>query len=191
MHARRIQSWGMLAVGLALGLALGGAMTIGVLIGKRSDSAAANLSSLGELKLKAMASHGSDTFAIATGAVDEEVDGLFTLDYLTGDLQCYVVNPKTGALGGWFKTNIAKDLSIEKGKKPNYLIVTGKLSIVGGYGNQRPAASLCYVADANTGEVACYTFPWAKAARAVGAIQAQEMKLVYKWKARSLELRDQ
>jgi hypothetical protein len=177
----------MLAIGLVVGLALGGGMTVGVLLERQTAS---GIQSLDSLKLKAMASHGSDTFAIATGPIDDEVEGLFTLDFLTGELQCFVVNSRAAAPGGWFKTNIAKDMSIEKGKKPNFLIATGQYTVRGSYGNARPAASLVYVADANTGEVAVYTFPWNKAAASAAAVQASEMRLVAKWKARSLELRE-
>lgn len=180
----------MLAAGLAVGLAIGGALSAGIWLGADSRGEQAALPNLGELKLQAMASHGAETFAIATGPVDEEVEGLYTLDFLTGDLQCYVINPRTGGLGGWFKTNIAKDLSPEKGKKPAYLIATGLLTPKGGsYGNFRPAGSICYVVDANTGEVAAYWFPWAKQASAQ-ASQYSDMKLLYKWKARALELRE-
>jgi hypothetical protein len=175
----------MLAVGLIVGLAIGGATTIGVLIGQRGQATTA-IPGLSELKLKAMASHGSDTFAIATGHVDEDVEGLYTLDFLTGDLQCFVINPRTGNFGGHFKTNVANVLSVEKGKKPSYLITTGSINVAGGYGGQRPAASICYVVDANTGEVAAFSFPWAKAATSAGAAQATEMRLVGKWKARNL-----
>jgi hypothetical protein len=173
------------AAGLALGLLIGGAVVVGLLLGQRGP-ATASIPGLGDLQLKAMASHGSDTFAIATGNVDEDVEGLFTLDFLTGDLQCFVVNPRNGTMGGWFKTNVASVLSIEKGKKPNYLLATGTINVAGGYGGARPAASLCYVVDANTGEVAAFSFPWAKAATSAGAAQAAPMRLVGQWKARNL-----
>jgi hypothetical protein len=186
--ARRVKSWSKLALGLVLGLAIGGAMTAGVLIGERQDSAV-GMPKWEDLHLKAMASHGADTFAIATGPVDDEVEGLFTLDFLTGDLQCFVPNPRTGGVGGWFKTNIANDMSIEKGKKPSYLIATGGFNFSMSTGNQRPANSLVYVADANTGEVACYTFPWNKSATSAGVAQATPMQLVGKWKARSVAIR--
>jgi len=175
----------MLAIGLIMGLAIGGATTVGVLLGQRGRPSA-TLPGWGDLQLKAAASHGSDTFAIATGHVDDDVEGLFTLDFLTGDLQCLVVNPRNGALGGWFKTNVASVLSVEKGKKPSYLLVTGTINVAGGYGGQRPAASLCYVADANTGEVAAFSFPWAKAMTSAGVAQANEMKLIGKWKVRNI-----
>lgn len=189
LRARRIKSWGLLAAGIFIGLTVGGALAIGIWVGGKSPDQVAASVGLGELKLKAMASHGAETFAIATGPIDEGIEGLFTLDYLTGDLQCYVINPRTGGLGGWFKTNIAKDLAVEKGKKPSYLIATGVLSASGGsYGSYRPAGCVCYVVDANTGEVAAYTFPWAKGASANNQTQASDMKLIYKWKARALAI---
>ena len=191
VRSRRWKSWGMLATGLVVGLAIGGALAAGVWLGNHASPDRPAIAGLEELKLKAMASHGAETFAIATGPIDDEVEGLFTLDYLTGDLQCYVMNARSGGLAGWFKTNIAKDLSPEKGKKPAYLLVTGMLTPKGGsYGSFRPAGSICYVVDANTGEVAAYWFPWAKQATAAQVAQASEMKLLYKWKARSLELRE-
>jgi hypothetical protein len=185
LRGRRIKAWGMLAIGIIVGLAIGGAATLGVLLGQRGSGVAA-VPGLGGLQLKAMASHGAETFAIATGHVDEDVEGLYTLDFLTGDLQCFVINPRNGAMGGWFKTNVAGVMSVEKGKKPSYLIATGGINVAGGYGGQRPAASLCYVVDANTGEVAAFSFPWAKAATSAGVAQATEMRLVGKWKARNI-----
>lgn len=179
----------MLAAGLVVGLAIGGAWSAGLWLGNGS-SHGGNMIGLEELKLRAMASHGGETFAIATGPVDDTVEGLFTLDYLTGDLQCFVFNPRTYQQGGIFRTNIAKDLAPEKGKKPSYLLVTGAISGSATYSNFKPAACVCYVVDANTGECAAYTFPWAKAAAGTGAVQAKEMSLIHKWKARSLELRE-
>jgi hypothetical protein len=185
---RRIKAWGMLAVGLALGLVIGGAVAAGLWIGKQGPQSVA-AATLQDLKLKAVASHGTDTFAIATGAVDEDVEGLYTLDFLTGDLNCFVINPRTGAFGGWFHANVANVLKVERGKKPSYLIATGMINASAGGGGGRPAASLCYVADANTGQVAAFTFPWVKAATASGVAQATEMRAIGPWKARNIDLR--
>jgi hypothetical protein len=178
----------MLACGLVIGLAIGGALSAGIWLGgARTDGAA--LPQLSELKLQAMASHGSETFAIATGPIDGDVEGLFTVDYLTGELQCFVINPRFGGLGGWFKTNIAASLEPAKGKKPSYLIATGVFNAKAGtYGNTRPAGCICYVVDANTGEAAAYSFPWSQNAGNTGVTQATDMKLIYKWKCRALDI---
>jgi hypothetical protein len=178
----------MLAMGLLLGLGLGGTLAGGIWIGKYSPDAVA-MAGLQDLRLKAVASHGTDTFAIATGAIDDELEGLYTLDFLTGDLNCFVINPRTGNFAGWFHANVANVLKVERGKKPSYLIATGLINATGGGGGGRPAASLCYVADANTGQVAAFTFPWVKAATSAGAAQATEMRALGPWKARNVDLR--
>jgi len=176
-----------LAVGLVLGLSIGGAVVVGVLVGQRNSAAA--LPGFEELRLKATATHGGETFAVATGHVDEDVEGLFTLDFLTGDLQCFVVNLRTRSIGGLFRTNVTAALNAEKGKKPNYLLVTGDAASIGNVGGQRPAAALCYVVDANSGDVAAFSFFWNKSAMSSGTPQPGEMLLVGKWQARNVNLR--
>jgi hypothetical protein len=160
-------------------------MTAGVVIGTRAETG--HEAALAELKLKAAATHGGETFAIATGSIDGEIDGLFCLDYLTGDLSCYVVSPRRKGWAGLFKTNIVKDLPIEKGKKPAYVMVTGRINI---RGNPNTPQTLVYVADANTGVWACYSFTWAKGAESAGITQAQPMVLVAGAKARELTIRE-
>jgi hypothetical protein len=187
LRGRRIKAWGMLTIGLTIGLAIGGGVGVGLWMGQRG-SAPANFPGLADLHLKAMASHGSDTFAIATGPIDDDVEGLFTLDFLTGDLSCYVINPRNGLMGGMFKANVANVLKVEKGKKPAYLMVTGTIQVAGTAGGQRPAASLCYVCDANSGDIAAFSFPWVKAATNVGVAQASDMRLVGTWKTRMRDL---
>ena len=188
VRLRRRRAWGMLAAGVAIGLAVGGALAAGVAIGRHSDSA--TVAALGEVRLKAMAAQGNDNFVIATGVIDDEVEGLYTLDSLTGDLQCFVVNPRNGALGGWFKTNVAKDLTTEGSKKPSFLLVTGTIQTQGASGNQRPAGSLCYVVDASTGNAAAYSFLWGKAMVAQGVTQSAPMITVGKWKTRTVGVRE-
>jgi hypothetical protein len=189
-RVRRFRSWLLVGSGLFLGLAIGGALATGVYLGSRTQASSDSL--LAELRLKAMASHGAETFAIATGAIDEEAEALFTLDFLTGDLQGFVLNPRTGKQSGWFKTNVAKDLPVEKGKKPSYLLVTGQMNWAAANigGNTRPADSLVWVADANTGVFAAYTIPWTRALSVSVVPQAQPMSLLFAGKARTLEIRE-
>ena len=185
---RRRRAIGLLAAGVTIGLAVGGALALGTAMGRRADTAAAP--ALGDLRLRAMAAQGNENFAVATGVIDDEVEGLYTLDFLTGDLQCFVVNPRNGALGGWFKTNVAKDLPPEGSKKPGYLLVTGTIQTQGASGNQRPAGSLCYVVDANSGNAAAYSFLWGKAMVAQGVTQSAPMITVGKWKTRAVGVRE-
>src|SRR5687768_13338835 len=78
----------------AAGLGLGLAVLAGYAIGVRNNTP--------ELKLHAMSGYGSDTFGMVTGPVDTEAEGVFTLDYNTGELRCFVINPRTGRFGAGF-----------------------------------------------------------------------------------------
>jgi hypothetical protein len=179
-----------LGAGLAIGLAIGGAMTAGVVVGTRNHGTRnqeSQAAALGELRLKASATNSSETFAIATGRIESDVEGLYCLDFLTGDLSCFVISPRGKGFAGLFKTNIVKDLPPEKGQKAAYVMVTGYINV---RGNPNSPQSLVYVADANSGVWAAYSFPWAKGASSAGVTQAQQMVLVTAGKARDLSLRE-
>jgi hypothetical protein len=181
-----------MSAGLAIGLAIGIALAVGVAIGMRTsggDQVAAGFP-LEELKLRASAAHGNETFAIATGPMDGNVDGVFLLDFLKGDLTCFVLNPRVGKFTVAFKTNVTKDLPPGQGKTPAYALATGRINVVGSSSNVRPAASVVYVADCNSGAFAAYTMPWSNQLSNTPAVVAAPMKLQDIGKARDLQLRE-
>lgn len=180
----KISGWAVFTLTLALGWAL----TVGMWIGQGSNTSP-NLLGLEELKLKAAASHGTDTFAIATGPVDEETEGLFTLDFVTGDLQCFVIG-RQGAVAARFYWNVndGKTFGAKRGKKPNYLLTTGAFTSSPSAGGKF-ANTLCYVVDANSGEVAAFGFPWNKSqVNAGGALQPMAMVPIQKWATRGADV---
>jgi hypothetical protein len=143
-----------------------------------------------ETVLRASSAHSGETFAMATGRIDEEVEGLFTLDYLTGDLQCWVYYPNMMRFGGAFKHNVIAELGVLQGKKPNYAMVIGEASFPRGTGISSPASSIVYVADANTGNVAAYTILWNRTAARSGANQVGGFHVLGTGKGRTFELRE-
>lgn len=159
MRTRRFQRLAWMGAGVSLGLAIGIALAVGIWLGMRNGSAGAGLP-LEELKLKASAAHGSDTFAMATGPVDNNVDAVFCLDFLTGDLTGYVLHPRTGKFFAAFRGNVLDKLPVEQGKTPKYALALGRFSTISSYTNVKPGLSVVYVADCNTGKVAAYGFPW-------------------------------
>ncbi len=112
------------------------------------------------IDLHASGASSNDAFAICTGMIDEQVEGVFMLDFLTGDLQCLVLNPRTGKFNGQFAINVIKVLGVDQQKKPRYLMVTGSVGWIGMAGITRPASAVCYVVDANTGAYAALGLPW-------------------------------
>lgn len=125
------------------------------------------------IPLYATATHGLDKFAIATGLVDDSVEAIYFLDFLTGDLRAAVINPKTGKFNALYSRNIATDFG-QANASARYLIVTGFADMPRGRANFQFAKSIVYVAEASTGVVAAYTIPWNSAFQAAGKPQTGE-----------------
>ena len=140
--------------------------------------------------LHASATHGLDKFAIATGLVDNMVEALYFLDFLTGDLRAAVINPKNGRFNSFFSRNIANDFGVG-GTSARYLLVTGMADMPRGRANFQFAKSIVYVAEANTGAVAAYTIPWNSSAHLAGNPQRGEFQLLSVEQFRTAFVRDE
>ncbi|MCU0870969.1 MAG: hypothetical protein MUE50_01350 [Pirellulaceae bacterium] len=177
---------------LVLALPAAALLSIGILLGVLATVVIRNgrPPRFPETLLRASSAHSGQTFAMATGRIDEDVEGLFTLDYLTGDLRCSVYYPNVMRFGATFKHNVIADLGVLQGKSPNYAMVTGEANFPRGAGASSPASCIVYVADANTGNVAAYTILWNRTVARAGAAQAGGFQLLGTGKGRTLELRD-
>ena len=144
-HALRYSRTTWLAVGLIGGLILGGFWP--------------------HTPLHAVATDRYDTFAIATGPLDEEVEAIFFLDFLTGDLRAAVLS-KQGVFNAFFEyNNVFGDLGVNPAKNPRFLMVTGMARMQRGGARISPGNAVVYVAEITTGKVAAYAVPWNAALR--------------------------
>ena len=176
-------SWLMLFSGLALGT------LFGLMLAATWSQPTESTWQLPITELQASATHGGNTMAIATGPIDQGVEGLFVLDFITGEMQCSVLNPRNGQLGGMYKHNVVADLGVAEGnKQPKYLMVTGAANFRVGGGNVRPAQSVVYVADGNTGRYAAYMLPWNRSAAQFNFAQVNPFVLLGKGTARNIQL---
>jgi hypothetical protein len=175
-----------------MGLLVGIGMMIGAV--HAVSGPGSNQLLLPETLLHAEAATGCDTMAVATGAVGDDSEGLYTLDFITGELNCFVMYTQGGSAkqwGGTFKTSVIPALgAVEKGKSPNYLLVTGRADFRGTSAQQRPGYSIAYVVDTNTGNFAAYGVLWNKAYAASGNPQTGELLLLNKGTARSVAIRE-
>lgn len=147
-----------LVLGLALGLAISG-------VWPTSPS-------------HAVATAQTEKFAIATGAVDDESEGVFFLDYVTGNLKCAVVSPLTGTFLSVLESNILEDMKIDPTKNPRFLMVTGGNQYRRTAGGPQWGNCTCYVAEVNSGKCMAYGVPWARQRNnAVMPIKAQLIPL--------------
>lgn len=141
-------------------------------------------------KAHAVATHGSDNFAIATGIVEDDVEALYFLDYLTGDLRGTIISRRNAAFTGYFSYNVLRDFD-GVGDPPRFLLVTGIADIPRGRGNTQIGQSLVYIAEATTGQVAAYVMPFNSTLWASGAPQRGTFLLVAKGSFRDAVVRDQ
>lgn len=154
MSTSEHRPWLWLVGGLGIGLMFGVGLLTGLWMSGDSSTMV-----FPERALNAAAATNSDSFAVATGAIDSDVEGFYTLDFLTGQLQC-VVMYRSGKFGGIFTGSILKDLPQAAGKKPHYLMVTGTANFPGQVGQTTPARSVVYILDTTSGKFACYSLAW-------------------------------
>jgi len=178
----------LIASGVVLGVALG------VVLGGFAVSTFLDTTGptwMSEIPIHAVASSSDDGFAVATGPLDDEIEGLFMLDTLTGELSCRVMNQRAYKFGVLFTANAAVDMNLEQGKRPKYLLVTGRANFRGaGGGGVRPARSVAYVVETNTGYYAAYGVPWRKTMANEPQLQPGRLALLDIGQSRTAAIRD-
>jgi hypothetical protein len=147
-----------LGCGLVLGLVLGGFLP--------------------HAPLHAVATDRHENFAIATGAMDEGIEGLFFLDFTTGNLQGAVINPLRGVIGITYSRNVQADMKVDLSKSPKFMMVTGQMEVRGPGGSGQYGQSVIYVAEASSGIVACYAMPFNRAVLNNAAGQAAPAEFI-------------
>jgi hypothetical protein len=112
-------------------------------------------------RAQAMSSLADESFALCTTPVDMNTEGVFILDFETGDLTGGVLNQNTAKFTTSYRHNVLKDLGFKPGqvKEPRFLIAPGRATFSGNSGN-RLAQSVLYVTDASTGVTVAYGIPW-------------------------------
>ena len=127
---------------------------------------------LRHLPVHATATQGHDNFVIATGMVGDGLEGIYFLDFLTGDLKATVINERAGGFSAFFDYNISEDFNLAQVRNPKYLMVTGLARDVAttGPGGQM-ADSVLYVVEATTGQLVAYGLPWRRSQHTAGKVQ--------------------
>ena len=151
---RKIKRINSLAVGLAVAIGLAVGLMLGGLWPQTS--------------LHATATDRMDTFAIATGEVDEDVEAIYFLDFLTGDLRALIMGKQAGGFCGSYSFNVCEHLGIDPGRNPRYLMVTGVASIRRGGSRLQLSRAVVYVAEVTSGKVGAYAIPWNPSMAAAG-----------------------
>ena len=137
------------------------------------DAMQANL----PLRMAADSASGGKSISMATGAITPEVDGLFILDHMTGGLQCWLLNSRTGDVGGIYVADMNVALGLDKGD-PDFVMTTGRFFSRRGGGNLRAANSVCYVGEGKSGKVAGFSLTYDRTGLQGGVVQKGELNMV-------------
>ncbi len=118
---------------------------------------------LPHIPMHAVATDRGETYIMATGLLDTDVEAVYFLDCLTGDLFAAVPGKTTGGFTGMYRCNVLNDLQVDLAKNPHFLMVTGladlRSTTARGYGG----SSVVYVAETTTGKAVAYAIPWDRA----------------------------
>lgn len=187
--SNRLAPWIFGLLGLTAGLLVAAGVWMGRLTPPGTSGEAKSSEAIArEMVLNAGAGTSNDAFAVCTGMLDDS-EGLFMLDFLTGELTCLAINPRTGQFGARMSVNVVAALGADAERKPRYLMTTGVANVRGGRGgNIRPASSVVYVVDANTGAFAAYSVPWNPNAWAQGAPLTAPLVLIDGGKVRNVQI---
>lgn len=143
-----------------------------------------------QVPLHAVATHGQDNFAICTAPMDEDVEGLFVLDSVTGDLKAAVLNVQTRRFNTLFEYNVVGDFQGQHVKNPHYRIVSGVANIRQVVTAGQLARSVIYVAESASGQVVAYGVPWLPGRAAAVVPYKGTLLPLDRWQYRTTAVRD-
>ncbi|MCR9293631.1 MAG: hypothetical protein NXI32_12985 [bacterium] len=169
---------------VAICFCMSGATLLGFWLGNSKQADTDTL-----LPLFASSASATETMAVATGPISPEADGIFFLDFITGDLQCLVYYPRQRAFGARYLTNVLQHLG-GGGKNPRYTMVAGSTITPFTTGGAQPSNCLIYIADATSGMFAAYTVPWDRNAERSGQMQSGPLIYAGGGPIRNFQLKD-
>lgn len=106
------------------------------------------------------------TVPVGTSAagISDPMDGVFVLDFLTGQLKGAVLNRQNGKFTSFYLRDLAKDFNVDPEKEPHYAMVTGYAQLAG-RGGATFASGVVYIGELSSGRIHAYAFPWKEAPR--------------------------
>jgi hypothetical protein len=111
--------------------------------------------------IHATATDSTDTFKMATGFLDTNLEAVFMFDCLTGDLMAVALQKPPQGFGGiWRYNNVLNDLGVDPSKNPKFLMVTGMADMEGGSTTSYLGYTALYIVELTSGKMAAYGIPF-------------------------------
>ncbi len=140
--------------------------------------------------LHAVATHSNETCAIATGPLDNFVEAVYFLDYLSGDLRAAALNFRTGRFGSVYERNVMGDLDAGGTRNPQFSMVTGIADLQRSQRAIKPSRAVVYVLEARSGWLGAYSAPWVPGTQTAGRPIAGQIEILDRIRFRNLAIRE-
>lgn len=128
---------------------------------------------------------GGKSLSLATGLIEPNYEALYALDHLTGELSCYLLNTRSGEVQAHIHTNVAAQMGVTG--EADYVLTTGFMDFSGGVTDGgRPANSVVYVGDGNTGRVVGFVLFYNKQALMQGNLLGSQLRLICQMESREV-----
>lgn len=110
-----------------------------------------------------------DQYIMTTSPIDEETEGVFVLDCLTGELGMSLMNPVGKFQGNRISPiaatplavrQILTDFGIDPSKNPRFMMVSGLTRTQRSSGTHQRSRAMVYIMEITTGKVVAYAFHW-------------------------------
>lgn len=137
--------------------------------------------------------HGStaasvEGFSICSAELESGQEGIYYLDYQTGDLSGAFLHPRNYKFINLYKYNILKDFA--EAKTPKFMMISSSTPMIFPQGNIRPSVGIVYVVEITSGIACAYAAPYATNRESIPTATNEALRLVDKIKFRSLAIRD-
>ena len=118
--------------------------------------------------------------SVLTGIIETNTGGIYIFDHDTGQLQCWMIDRKSGEIVGIFNADVFKDMLFDKVGKTRFLIEVDYVLESQHKGvKTRAGDSTCFVTETISGKIIAYQVAYDKNALTGGRLQEGELKKVW------------
>jgi hypothetical protein len=116
---------------------------------------------------------------VSAAGINDPMDAVFILDFLTGQLKGAALNRQTGRFASFYFRDLSKDFDVDGDADPHYCMVSGYAQMPNQEGVAM-ASGMLYIGELTSGKVAGYSFPWRETGTN-GPVALRPMD-VFQWK---------
>lgn len=107
----------------------------------------------------------SEDVIMCTGLIDNDGEGIFVLDTVTGDLKGWVMDTRSNEFRTGYAINVLDALEVNVNSNPEFTMTTGMQTFRPARGQSQLANIVIYVGESTSGKIAAFGVPWGNARR--------------------------